>query len=65
MARRTVLISDLTGNEIETPAKVTVTYEDARLGSVVLDVDVSEVQDLTSKGRKQGRRGRPKTIVAK
>ena len=59
MARKTVLVSDLTGNEIENHAKVTITYGDARLGSVVLDVDVSEIQELTSKGRKQGRRGRP------
>lgn len=61
MARRTVLVSDLTGKEIDTPAKVTITFADARLGAIVLDVDASEVQELTSKGRKQGRRGRPKS----
>lgn len=60
MAKRTVFVSDLTGNTIENPAKVTITYADPRLGSIVLDVDVSEVQELTARGRKQGRRGRPK-----
>jgi len=64
MARKVVLVSDLTGNEIETPAKVTITYADQRMGAVVLDVDVTEVQELTAKGRKQGRRGRPPKALA-
>lgn len=64
MARRTVLVSDLTGGEIETPAKVTITFPDGRSGSVVLDVDATEIQDLVEKGRRQGRRGRPKASPA-
>jgi hypothetical protein len=59
MARRTVLVSDITGSEIVTPAKVTVTFADGRSGAVVLDVDASEIQDLVEKGRRQARRGRP------
>ena len=60
VARKTVLISDLTGIEIneKEAAKVTITYADARRGQVVLDVNASEVDDLASKGVKQARRGR-------
>lgn len=61
MARKTVLVSDLTGKEIDDKEAVTVTlrYADARRGIVVLDANASEVSDLASKGRKQARRGRP------
>jgi hypothetical protein len=65
MARRTILVSDLTGQEIDDKAAATVTikYSDARRGQVVLDVNASEVEDLAAKGRKQARRGRrPKSI---
>lgn len=60
MARKTVLISDLTGVEIneKEAAKVTITYADARRGQTVLDVNASEVEELASKGVKQARRGR-------
>jgi len=60
VARKTVLISDLTGVEISEreAAKVTITYADARRGQIVLDVNASEVDDLASKGVKQARRGR-------
>jgi hypothetical protein len=60
VARRTILISDLTGREIDDreAAKVTITYGDARRGQVVLDVNASEVEDLASKGVRQARRGR-------
>jgi hypothetical protein len=61
VARKTVLVSDLTGKEIDDKEAVTVTlrYADARRGIVVLDANASEVSDLASKGRKQARRGRP------
>ena len=63
MARRTVLISDLTGEEIEEPARVTITFQDGRSGAVILDVDAKEVHDLIGKGRRQARRGRPPKVV--
>jgi hypothetical protein len=64
MARRTILVSDLTGKEIGdgNAARVTILYADARRGQIVLDVNADEVTDLASKGTKQARRGRkPKT----
>jgi hypothetical protein len=64
MARKTIFVSDLTGKEIDErdAATVTIRYQDARRGQVVLDVNASEVEDLASKGTKQARRGRrPKT----
>ena len=68
MARKTVLVSDLTGKEIrdeKDSAQVVVKYGDARRGQVTLDVLASEVDDLASKGRKTARRGRnPKDAAA-
>ncbi len=60
MARKTVLVSDLTGNEIEekNAAQVIIRYGDARRGQVVLDVNANEVDDLAAKGQRQARRGR-------
>ncbi len=60
MARKTILISDLTGNEIDekNSATVTIRYTDARRGQVVLDVNANEIDDLANKGRKTERRGR-------
>jgi hypothetical protein len=61
VARKTVLVSDLTGKEIrdeKDSAQVTIRYGDARRGQVTLDVLASEVDDLASKGRKTARRGR-------
>src|SRR2546421_4446030 len=60
MARKVVLVSDLTGKEIDVKdsAIVTIRYSDARRGQVVLDVNASEVEELARKGTKQGRRGR-------
>jgi len=60
MARRTVLISDLTGKEIDDrdAAQLVIKYADARRGQVVLDVNADEVADLAAKGTKQARRGR-------
>jgi hypothetical protein len=60
MARKTVVVSDLTGRDVtdRDAATVTIKYADARRGQVILDVNASEVDDLASKGRKQARRGR-------
>jgi len=64
MARKTVLVSDLTGKEIDesNAAQLVINYRDARRGRVVLDVNADEVDDLARRGTKQARRGRkPKT----
>jgi hypothetical protein len=60
MARRIILVSDLTGQEVDEKeaATVTIKYADARRGQIVLDVNASEVEDLAAKGRRQARRGR-------
>jgi hypothetical protein len=60
MARKVVLVSDLTGKAIDDKdaATVTIRYADARKGQVVLDVNASEVEDIARKGTKQKRRGR-------
>lgn len=60
MARKTIIVSDISGREIDDrdAAKVTITYADARRGQIVLDVNASEVDDLASMGTKQARRGR-------
>jgi hypothetical protein len=66
MARKTILVSDLSGREIDPKdsAVVTIRFADARRGQVVLDVNASEVEDLARKGTKQGRRGRrPKHLT--
>jgi hypothetical protein len=67
MARKTVVVSDLSGAEIEEGkgAQVVIKYQDARRGQVVLDVNADEVEDLASKGQRQARRGRrPKSEAA-
>lgn len=61
MARKTVLISDLSGNDIgddKEGAVVTISYNDARKGVVRLDVLASEVEEWAKKGTQQKRRGR-------
>jgi hypothetical protein len=67
MARKTVLVSDLTGSEVADGkgAQVVIKYQDARRGQVVLDVNADEVEDLARKGTRQARRGRrPKSESA-
>jgi hypothetical protein len=60
MARKTVFVSDLTGEQIDEKdaAQLVINYRDARRGRVVLDVNASEVEDLARRGSKQARRGR-------
>jgi hypothetical protein len=60
MARKTILVSDLTGKEIDesNAAQLVINYRDARRGRVVLDVNADEVDDLARRGTKQARRGR-------
>jgi hypothetical protein len=60
MARRTIVVSDLSGREIDEnqAAQVIIKYGDARRGQIVLDVNADEVSEPASKGTKQARRGR-------
>ena len=60
MARKTVTISDLSGEEIEEGkgATIRINYQDARKGSAELDVTGEEADELARKGRKAARRGR-------
>ena len=61
MAKRTVLVSDVSGKEIPEGegATVTVKFADARRGTFVMDVTNEEGQEIAKNGRKQARRGRP------
>ena len=60
MARRTVVVSDLSGKTIEDGkgAKIRITFADARRGSYELDVTDDEGVELGRKGRATARRGR-------
>jgi hypothetical protein len=61
MARRTVVVSDLSGEMIEDGkgAQIAIKFANARKGTVVLDVTEEEADEIGRKGRKQARRGRP------
>jgi hypothetical protein len=58
--KKTVLVSDLSGSEIPDGkgATVSITFRDARKGTIVLDVTDAEAEQMGSKGRRQQRRGR-------
>jgi hypothetical protein len=66
MARKTVFVSDLSGDEIQNgcAATITIKFQDARKGTYVLDVTDEEAEDLGRKGRKQARRGRRPKVAA-
>jgi hypothetical protein len=58
VAKKTVLVSDLSGMEIneKDAAQVVIRYKDARRGQVILDVNADEVEDLARKGQRQAQR---------
>jgi hypothetical protein len=60
MARKSIFVSDLSGAEIEDGkgAQITIRFNDARKGTIVLDVTDGEAEDLGKSGRRQARRGR-------
>jgi hypothetical protein len=60
MARKSVFVSDLSSAEIPEGkgATVTVSFTDARKGTIVLDVTDAEGEKLSEKGRRRARRGR-------
>jgi len=66
MAKKTVRVSDLSGEEITEGrgALVRITYSDARKGVVELDVTDAEAEDLGRKGRRVARRGRKPALAA-
>lgn len=60
MAKKTLLVSDLSGKEIAEGkgATISIKFADARKGTYVLDVTDAEAEELGQSGRKQARRGR-------
>lgn len=60
MARKTVLVSDMSGKEIAEGkgATIRITFRDARKGVRELDVTDEEAEGLAAKGRQVARRGR-------
>ena len=66
MARKSIFVSDMSGTEIPEGkgAVITIKFNDARKGVVVLDVTDAEAETVGEKGRKQARRGRRARPVA-
>lgn len=60
MAKKLVLVSDLSGEDIPDGrgAEVRITFKDSRTPSVVMDVTTDEAKALGVKGRTVARRGR-------
>lgn len=60
MAKKSIYISDLSGQPIAEGkgATITIKFADSRRGIYVLDVTDGEAEELGRKGRKQQRRGR-------
>lgn len=60
LARKTVLVSDISGKEIAEGrgATIRITFRDARKGVRELDVTDEEAEDLAARGRQVARRGR-------
>jgi hypothetical protein len=60
VARKTVVVSDLSGETIQDGkgAKVRITFDDARSGSLELDVTAEEARAMGARGRQVARRGR-------
>jgi hypothetical protein len=63
MARKTVYVSDLSGDTIEDGkgAKVRIIFDDGRRPRYELDVTAEEGAELGRKGRQVARRGRKPT----
>jgi hypothetical protein len=60
VARKTVVVSDMSGEQIQDGkgAKVRITFDDARSGSIEMDVTAEEARAMGAKGRPVARRGR-------
>jgi hypothetical protein len=59
VARKTVVVSDLTGKQVDekNAAQVVIKYADARRGQVVLDVNSDEVDNLARRARNRRAEG--------
>lgn len=65
MASKTILVSDLTGEQINgDAARVTIVTSAEPSSSYSLDASVTEVQSLLEKAHKTKRRGRPRKVKA-
>ena len=66
MAKKTVFVSDLSGDTIEEgrAAKIRITFEDGRRQSVEIDATAEEAAELGLKGRAVARRGRKPKAAA-
>lgn len=65
MSSKTILVSDLTGEQINgDAARVTIVTSAEPAASYMLDASVGEVQELIDKAHKQKRRGRPRKKAA-
>jgi len=66
MARKSVFVSDLSGEEIHEGkgATITIKFTDARKGTIVLDVTDAEGEKLGEKGRRQARRDRKAKVAS-
>jgi hypothetical protein len=60
MARKVIMVSDLSGGEIQEGrgATISIKFSDARKGTIILDVTDEEAEEIGRKGRRQSRRGR-------
>lgn len=60
MARRTIFVSDLSGEQVPEGkvAQIVVKYSDGRKGVHTLDVTESEADEIARKGRASKTRGR-------
>jgi hypothetical protein len=60
MARKTIFVSDLSGAAIQEGrgARITINFDDARKGTIVIDATAEEAEEIGKKGRRQARRGR-------
>jgi len=60
MARKTIRVSDLSGDEIKDGqgAVIRVSFDDARRGNYEIDATAEEAAELGKKGRQTARRGR-------
>ena len=66
MARKTIIVSDLSGDAIQDGkgARITINFDDARKGTIVIDASAEEAEEIGKQGRRQARRGRrPKNVT--
>jgi hypothetical protein len=68
MARKTIVVSDLSGGAIPEGkgARITINFDDARKGTIVIDATAEEAEEFGQRGKRRARRGRrPKVEAAR